>query len=208
MKNTITFSMVDLKNIGNKFIYSIDQINWWLLKYRDLYKSVVNSQNLLCDECLKLKEENNPINCHAKPDYCNKKTEFEEFIKFYNDLDIVTELHKLEDRCNMAIDEYMTLNCINEDLRDWVIKHYDIYYKIGGYFYLYLKFNEKNVKILHIAETPDESFGIDIREEDFKNSLKFYDVYYELYENKKLYPEKIKEWEELFSKIQLPKDEL
>lgn len=204
----IQVSYNELKDLKNDFLYSIAQVSWWLLKYGDLYKSVVNSQNLLCDNCLKLKSENLPINCLSKPDYCNKKTEYQSFIKFYDELDVVTQLHKLEEKCKIAYEEYMTLNFIDEDLRDWVIKHYDIYYKLGGYFYLFMEFNPKGVKTLHIAEAPDKSFGVTIREEDFKNSLKFYDVYDDLYNVKKLYPEKIKEWEEFFSTIKLPKDEL
>lgn len=208
MKTNISSAFNELKELGNKFIYSIDQVSWWLLKYGDLFKDVSKAHNQLCDICLGWQAENLPINCLSKPDYCNKKQEYQEFIKFYSELDVVTEIHKLEEKCNMAFDEYLTLNCIDEDLRNWVVKHYDIYYKIGGYFYNFLFFNSKDVKTLHIAEAPDESFGVTIREEDFKNSLKFYDVYDDLYNIKKLYPEKIKEWEEFFSKIKLPKDEL
>lgn len=208
MNKIINSSYSELKKIGINFIYSIDEVSWWLLKYGDLYKSVVNSQNLLCDNCLKLKEENLPIDCFLKPDYCNKKDDYQAFIKFYNELDIVTELHKLEGLCNIAFDEYLTLSSINDDLKDWVIKYYDIYYKLGGHFYLFMEFNLKGVKTLHIAEAPDKSFGVTIREEDFKNSLKFYDVYDDLYNIKKIYPEKIKEWEEFFSTIKLLKDEL
>lgn len=208
MNKIINSSYLEIKKIGTNFIYSIDEVSWWLLKYGDLYKSVVDSQNLLCDNCLKLKDENLPIDCLLKPDYCNKKDNYQAFIKFYDELDIVTELHKLEELCNMAFNEYLTLICIEEDLRNWVVKHYDIYYKIGGYFYNFLFFNSKDVKTLHIAEAPDKSFGVTIKEEDFKNSLRFYDVYYDLYENKKLYPEKIKEWDDFYSTIKLPKDDL
>jgi len=208
MNKIINSSYSELKKIGINFIYSIDEVSWWLLKYGDLYKSVVNSQNLLCDNCLKLKEENLPIDCFLKPNYCNKKDDYQAFIKFYNELDIVTELHKLEGLCNIAFDEYLTLSSINDDLRDWVIKHYDIYYKLGEHFYLFMEFNPKGVKTLHIAEAPDKSFGVTIKEEDFKNSLRFYGVYDDLYNIKKLYPEKIKEWEKFFSTIKLPKDEL
>ncbi len=208
MNKIISSSYIELKKLGNNFIYSIDEVSWWLLKYGDLYKSVVNSQNLLCDYCLRLKTKKLPIDCLLKPNYCNKKPEHREFIKFYDELDIVTEFHKLEEMCNMGYDEFMTLNCIDEDLRDWVIKYYDIYYQISGHFYVFLEFNPKGVKTLRIAEAPDESFGVVIKEEDFKNSIRFYDVYDDLYHNKKLYPEKIKEWKEFFSTIQPPKDEL
>lgn len=208
MQNKITSAYTELTRLGNSFIYSIDEVSWWMLKYGDLYKSVVNSQNLLCDNCLKLKDENLPIDCFLKPNYCNKKDDYQAFIKFYNELDIVTELHKLEELCNIAFDEYLTLASINDNLRDWVVKHYNIYYKLGGYFYSFLFFNSKDVKTLHIAEAPDKSFGVGIREEDFKNSLRFYDVYYDLYESKKLYPEKIKEWDDFYSTIKLPKDDL
>ena len=139
MNEIINSSYSELKKNGINFIYSIDEVSWWLLKYGDLYKSVVNSQNLLCDNCLKLKEENLSIDCFLKPNYCNKKDDYQAFIKFYNELDIVTELHKLEGLCKIAFNEYLTLSSINDDLRDWVIKHYDIYYKIGGHFFVFQK---------------------------------------------------------------------
>lgn len=208
MKSNIAKAYIELRELGDKFIYSIDQISWWLLKYGDLYKRVYKTHYKLCDVCLKRKSENLYITCLIKQDYCNRKQEYQEFIKFYDELDVVTELYKLEEKCYMAYDEYMTFLCIDEDLRDWVIKYYDIYSRIGVHFYTFLMFNPEGSKTLHIADAPDESFGVVIREEDFKNSLRFYDVYFDLYENKKLYPEKIKEWEETFSKYRLPEDEL
>lgn len=208
MKSNIILAYTELKNLNNGFIYSIAQVNWWLLKYGDLYKAILKSQNSLCDICLDLESKKMPYHCLMNPDYCNKNIEFQSFIKFYEELDKATELNKLEEKCFNAYDEYGFLVCINESLRNWVIKYYDIYYQLGGYFYGYMEFNSKDVKTLHIAEAPDESFGVAIKEEDFKSSIRFYDVFDDLYHNKKLYPEKIKEWDEFFSKIQLPKDEL
>lgn len=208
MKSDILLAYTELNNLNKGHVYSIAQINWWLLKYSDLYKNIIIVHNQLCDICLELKSQNLFINCLLKPNYCNKREEYQGFIKFYDELDQVTELHKLEEKCYLAYDEYTFLQCINEDLRNWVIKHYGIYEKLGIYFFRYLEFNSKDDKKLHIAEAPDETFGISIQEEDYFNSIKFYDVYYDLYENKKLYPEKIKEWDEVFAKIEYPKDEL
>lgn len=183
MDKTIIVAYSEIQNLNQGYVYSIAQINWWLLKYGDLYKTI------------------STINSFNKP-------EFSSFIKFYDELDKATQLHKLEAKCYMAYDEYTFLQCINEDFRDWVIKHYELYEKIGTYFFSYLGFNSEDDKNLHVAEAPDESFGVAVREEDFKSSIRFYDVYYDLYNNQKLYPEKIKEWDELFSKIQLPKEDL
>ncbi len=186
------------------FKYSIAQVNWWLLKHGDLYREVSNTYNKLCNDCLDWQAKGLPIDCLSKPVYCNKNSDFHSYIKFYDELDKATQLNKLEQQCFNANDEYLL--CSKEDLRDWVIKHYDIYEKLGTYFFGYLEFNSKDDKNLHIAEVHDKSFGVDIRAEDFKSSLRFYDVYFDLYDNQKLYPEKIKEWDELFSKIQLPKE--
>lgn len=201
---TIQSAYTELKNLGNGFIYTIAQINWWLLKYEDLYKTVSNSYSKLCNACLDWRSKDLPIDCISNPSYCNKKPEFHAFIKFYDELDEATQLNKLEIQCVNANDEYLL--CYKEDLRDWVIKHYDIYNKLGTYFYSYLGFNSKDDKNLDITEAPDKSFGVVIREEDFKSAIRFYDVFHDLYHNKKLYPEKIKEWEEIFAKIPFQKD--
>jgi hypothetical protein len=208
MQNKISLAYKELQNLVDGYIYSIDQISWWLLKYGDLYKEISSRYNKLCNTCIELSEENLPSDCLRKPDYCNKKPEFRPFITFYDELDKATQLHKLESKCTMAYQEYVFLWCVEENLRNWVIKNYDTFYQLGGYFYGYMEFNSKDDKSLHIAEAPDLSFGVAIREEDFKSSIQFYDVYYDLYYEKKLYPEKIKEWDEFFSKIQMPKDEL
>ena len=208
MKSQIISAYIEIKNLNVGFVYTIAQVNWWLLKYSDLYKNIVNSQNALCDVCLELQAENLPYDCLLKPDYCNKNSKYQSFIKFYDELDKATELNKLEEKCFNVYEEYKFLNCIDEDLRDWVIKHYDVYEKLGVYFFEYLEFNSSDVKNLHIAEAPDKSFGVDIKEEDFISAIRFYDVYHDLYYNQKLYPEKIKEWDEIFSKIQLPKEDL
>lgn len=183
MKLQIDNAYFELQNLVDGYVYSIAQINWWLLKYDELYKLALKNSSF-------------------------KKLELQSFIKFYDELDQATKLHKLEQKCYMAYDEYTFLLCVNEDLRDWVIKHYDVYEKVGTYFYSYLSYNSKDDKNLHISEVPDESFGVAVREEDFKSAIRFYDVYYDLYNNQKLYPEKLKEWDEIFAKIQLPKEDL
>lgn len=208
MISKIALAYSELQNLVDDYRYSIDQINWWLLKYGDLYKQASANNNKLCQICLEASEENLPYDCIRKPDYCTKRPELGLFIQFWDELDKATQLHKLETKCMMANDEYYLLVCIEENLRDWVVKNYDIFYQIGAYFAGYMEFNAQGDKSLHVVEAPDLSFGVTIREDDFKNSIRFYDVYHYLYYNQKLYPEKIKEWDEFFAKIQMPKDEL
>lgn len=208
MNTEIVSAYIELQNLKKGSMYSIAQINWWLLKYGDLYTDINHAYNKLCDTCVVLSKQQLPYNCLKRPDYCSKKPEFKPFLNFFDELDKATQLHKLEPKCRMAYDEYLSLGIIEEDLKSWLIKHYDIYYQLGGYFYQYMEFNSNNDKTLHIAEAPDESFGIVIGENDFINSIRFYDVYDDLYHTKKLYPEKIKEWDEFFSKIKLPKNDL
>ena len=205
MIQAIRIAYSELQNLVDGYKYSIDQINWWLLKYGDLYKQISSANNKLCKICLENSEENLPYDCIRKPDYCTKRPELGSFIQFWDELDKATQLHKLETKCMMVLDEYYMLVCIEENLRDWVVKNYDIFYQIGAYFSGYMEFNAQGDKSLHIVEAPDLSFGVNIREDDFKSSIRFYDVYHDLYYNQKLYPEKIKEWDEFFAKFQMPK---
>ncbi|CAM3399025.1 hypothetical protein FLLO111716_08275 [Flavobacterium longum] len=208
MLNKLNQAYSELQNLVNGHRYSIDQINWWLLKYGDLYKDVSKNNNKLCQICLEGSEENLPYDCIRKPDYCTKRPELGLFINFWEELDKATQLHKLEKKCQRAFDEYCNLICLDEELRNWVVKHYHIFYQIGAYFSAYMEFNTNGDKSFHVVEAPDLSFGVTVREDDFNSSIKFYDVYHDLYYNQKLYPEKIKEWDELFAKIQFPKNDL
>lgn len=194
----IQSSYKDLKNIkqGNR-VYSIAQIEWWLMKYYDLFKLVTGTYTTLCDNCKILEDENLPIDCLSKPEYCNKKEEFKTFIGFYNTLDEVTQIHRLSDVCYMAYDYYSFMVCVDEDCRDWTIKYHYLWEQLHEFIYEYL---EEDKKYLSITNTPNSSIEVNINKEDFRIIIAFYNTYYEAYYMKDLYPEKRHEIEKKISR--------
>lgn len=162
------------------------------MKYYDLYKLVTGTYNTLCDNCKVLEDENLPIDCLSKPEYCNKKVEFKTFIGFYNTLDNVTKIHRLSDVCYMAYDYYSFMVCVDEDCRDWAIKYHYLWEQLHEFIYEYV---EEDKEYLSITNIPDSSFEVGIDKEDFRIIIAFYNAYYEAYYVKGLYPEKRQEIE-------------
>lgn len=108
----------------------------------------------------------------------------------------------------IVLNDYDLLVGIEGNLRDWVVKNYNIFEQIEAYFFEHMEFSDNGDKSFHIVEVPELSFGVTVREADFKNAIRFYDVFFDLYYNKKLYPEKIQEWDQIFKAIQSPRNEL
>lgn len=209
-KQILKDSYVDLKSINPDFkVFSIAQIEWWLMKYYDLFKLVTGTYTTLCENCMVLEDENLPIDCLSNPEFCNKKVEFKTFIGFYNTLDEVTQIHRLDNKCYMAYDAYTFLVCVDEDVSGWVKQYCNLGMKLSMFYYNYLDYSGKeDEKDLHIVNAPDNSFGVMVNRGDFKNILKFYEVFSELFWNQKLYPEKLEELKEQRKLIKFPKKDI
>ena len=198
MNKSIKFSYKDRQHIkqGNR-VYSIAQIEWWLMKYYDLFKLVTGTYTTLCDNCKVLEDENLLIDCLAKPGYCNKKVEFKIFIGFYNTLDDITQIHRLSDVCYMAYEDYSFLVCTDEDCTEWTVKHYNLWTQLHYFFYNYI---EDEQEFMEIQEIPNTNIQLTINNEDFRIIIAFYNAYYEAYYVKDLYPEKRQEIERKISR--------
>lgn len=77
---------------------------------------------------------------------------------------------------------------------------------MAGFYFGYLDYSiePEKEKHLHIANSPDNDFGVGIDRKYYESMIEFDEIFTYLYFERKLYPEKIKEMEEEMSKIVFP----
>ncbi len=148
---------------GNSKVVSIAFVEWWLLKYGDLYKDASKTHRLFS----------------LAPD----KDSGVAFRKAYYYLDELSEYHRLEAISSIAIKEYdvITQNKSKNDLIDWCLK----YEKLGveDAVAIYAMFTTEQSLKNDNFQVPTVDLEIDGN--DFRDTTKFlelFDVYYELME--------------------------
>jgi len=177
MNELITNSYTELKQLKVNNQYSISKINWWLLKYSDLFKVVSSINNKLCKRCIQLEREGFPIDCISKPNYCIKVPEYSIFIKFYEELDELTEIHKLEYNCLLANDVFLFYDFHQLDLNEWCSNYEKIFQKICLIYNEHLDFDSN--KYFTYLTSPDTTFKVIIDKSEFKEIIQFFKYYEE-----------------------------
>ncbi len=186
MKNQIKHSYQDLQNLKQNILQlSIAQIEWWLMKYYELYKQILETNKKYCLKCINDLNKGLPSDCLLNPDYCVKSDANLKFIGFYETLDDLTQIHRLCEKCFMAYDDYSFLVCANEDCRDWTIKYYELWERLHLFYFN----NVEKSNGLSPVKIPNTDNEVTISKDDFKFIIKFYESYYEAYYTKDLYPE-------------------
>lgn len=165
---------------------SLDYLNWWLLKYDDLYKKCKSNYAQLCNICEDLKSQGLPYNCLSNPKYCSKNSEINQFIKIHEDLERIIDYSKLEQYCTIALQGYN-----NSYEFDWILKHYDFWQSRVFIFCVeYLDNDAPNIEY-HMGTNNDLKIIID--RSNYKNIEVFSSLCNELFYNKELLPDKLKE---------------
>ncbi len=184
----ILSSYQDLQNLKQSTQHlSIAQVEWWLMKYYELYKQIQETNRQYCTKCVNALNKGLPKDCLLNPDYCVKADANLKFTGFYETLDDLTQIHRLSEKCYMAYDDYFFLICANEDCRDWTIKYYHLWERLHLFYFNYVEEESNALSPVKIPNTDNE---VTISKDDFKFIIKFYESYYEAYYTKDLYPEK------------------
>lgn len=168
--------------------YSISKIEWWLMKYYELYRESVKNNQQYCEKCMEYINNKLPTDCLLNPGYCVKSEEATKFIRLYDTLDEVTQIHRLSQQCFAGYDEYSFLVCVEEDYRHWTINYYDLWEKLHYFFCIY--YQEDETKHLSITNIPSSDFEISIERDDFRIIIAFYEGYNKAFYEEGLYPEK------------------
>ncbi len=159
---------------NNSKVFSINEIEWWLLKYSDFYKSTydfVQRQHIF-------KTDNGSI---VRLPPLGKLTDKEKFLELYKALDTISEFHRNEKYFEQELTEYQKIKNSQSDLKKWVVKNQDL----GADKYVcflvdYLDYSE-NAEHLNIYIRSSKEIEIYVDRQDFRNTIEFLEKFNELY---------------------------
>ena len=168
----------------NEKIIPITQVEWWLLKYSDFYKKTsdfVYSQHLF-------KMDDGSI---VRLPPFGEPTDQDKFLDLYNALDTICEFHRNEKYFEQELTEYQKIKDSQSDLKNWITKNEDL----GAEKYVcflvdYLDYSE-NAEHLNIYAHTSKELEIYIDRQDFRNTIKFLEIFNELYWEKEILPESL-----------------
>lgn len=203
MERQILNSLNHLKQLNNN-IFTLQKIAYWLYEYNDLYKIIKNYSESLCEQCQEWEDEGLPYDCLQKPEYCTKKHMY--FTDFYEGVEYGVNIQELDNLCKAALEEYSTITG-DLQLKEWVIKYFDIgYNKLAIFYYDHLDYSVNNDEVIHphFVNSPIGEFGVFINRKYYENIIEFEDIFKTLLYEKKVYPEKLKEIEREMEKIAIP----
>lgn len=180
-----------MNKIINNGIYQIIELEFWLLKYSNDYKKVVNR-----------------CNCGSKTDglpcICVRDKDEKLFLSMFNSFDELTEYHRIEKYANEQIIEFKQSNKNPKEVKKWLIKNEKIASQDLACFLIdYLDYSENEKDNINLLVYSNENHKIEIfvDRNDFENLIEFKELFDELYYVKKLYPEGLKKIEEEMKKL-------
>lgn len=168
----------------NEKIIPISQVEWWLLKYSDVYKKTsdfVYSQHLF-------KMDDGSI---VRLPPFGEPTDQDKFLDLYKALDTICEFHRNEKYFEKELTEYQKIKDSQSDLKNWIAKNEDL----GAEKYVcflvdYLDYSEK-AEHLNIYVHTSKELEIYIDRQDFRNTIEFLEIFNELYWEKGILPESL-----------------
>lgn len=164
----------------------MDRIEWWLLKYSDLYKETYDffySQYLFeLDDGTILRD----------PPF-GKPTDKERFLAVFKALDEISEFHKNEVYFEKEMIEYNEIKKSQTTLKNWVLKNEEFgANKYACFLIDYLDYKEYDqVEHLNVCVHFFKDFEIFIDRNDFKHTIEFLENFNELYWVQEILPESI-----------------
>lgn len=203
MQEQILNSLKHLKQINDK-PFTLQKVAFWLYEYNALYKEIKEYSKNLCEQCQEWEEQGLPYDCLSKPDYCTRKYRY--FTSFYDEVEYGIRVQELDIVCKIALEEYRICNGASQ-LKDWLIKYFDIgHNKLAIFYYDHLDYSVNNDEVVHphFGNSPIGEFGVCIDRMFYENLIEFDDVFKMLFYERKIYPEKLKEIEEEMQKIAIP----
>ncbi len=146
----------EFESLPSDGIYSLATIEWWLLKYQD--------------ECNRIKEEESKRFMYfidgkwvRLPDYFDARTPNEKFLKIYDSLNKITDLHKQESYFKQEMAIYKSLKNDSEKVKEWLAKNE--YLGAEKYFMFSL----------------ENDGGINVDRKDFKYTIQFKETFDSIY---------------------------
>ena len=164
-------SIKELESLPSDGIYSLATIEWWLLKYQDEYNRIKEEESkrfmyFIDGKWVRL------------PDYFDVRTLNEKFLRIYNTLNKISDLHKHENYFKQEIAIYKEIENKPDLVKQW-IKNNE---KYGPEEYPdimpYLDYNKQGeVFRLSVYFSKDDDLKVYIDKVDFKYTIEFLEVF-------------------------------
>lgn len=178
----------DFKHINNEKILKVNIVEWWLLKYTQDYKE---TYDFIYSQHLFVLEDGSTVRLPP----LGKKTYDEKFLDLYKALDTISELHKNEIYFKQELNEYHKVKKNKSKLKNWLAKNED--YGADKYVCFLIDYldydannNEEHLKVF--VHSLDE-LEILIDRQEFINTIKFLEIFNELYWVQEMLPESLEE---------------
>lgn len=174
--DTIT-AINEFKKLNQKFKpIVIDKIEWWLLKYTELFNKTydfVYSQHLFT---------NDDGSVIRLPPF-GKPTDKEIFLDLYKSLDTISEFHRNEKYFKQEMVAYNKIKHSHSDLKNWITKNENFGAEKYVCFLIdYLDYDENNEEEhLNVYVHSLKEFEIYVDRQNFKNTIAFLERFNELY---------------------------
>lgn len=179
-------TVFNLQQLNKKKCISISKIEWWLLKYSNIYKQIIafnKSKNVsfrLDDASI------------SKLPPLDESTKHREFLDLYRRLDNISELHRYENYFEQQMKEFSNIKDSHYELKKWVAKNEHLgANKFVLFLVDYLDYSE-NPEHLNVYFPYSKEFDLYIDRKDFKNTIDFLEIFNELYWVQEILPESMK----------------
>ena len=135
---------------------------------------------------------------------CSMNSEEAKFLFLFDEISKILEMHKLESYTKKELNTYDAIKVNNNEIKDWLIKNEKIASEeLACFFIDHLDYsqNENEIYNLLVYRNVEQKFEIFIQRSDFKNLIKYKELFDELYYIKKMFPEGLKRIEEEINKL-------
>ena len=166
-----------LKNQKNN-IFSIDKINWWLLKFSNLYKEIY--EDLYSKHWFKFQDGTT-----ARLPPFGKVSREEQFLNLFDALNEISQFHRNEEYFKRQLLAFHQVKDSQLKLKNWLVKNSDLGADKYACFLLeYLDYDQED-KIYHLkvfVQSLNE-LNIYVNRQDFSNTIMFLKFFNDLYWN-------------------------
>ncbi len=165
-----------LQKLSKNDVYSISKVEWWLLKYSELYNKTyefVYSQHLFT---------NDDGSVIRLPPF-GESSDQEKFLELYEALETISEFHQNEKYFKQELTQHNKIKNSQSELKNWVAKNeYLGADKYVCFLIDYLDYNENGQeKHLNVFVHSSKELEIYIDRQDFKNTIDFLQIFNEIY---------------------------
>ncbi len=170
---------------GDKKVFTMPEIEWWLLKYSDIQKEILAFQE---SEYIDITLEDGSV---VKMPPLEEDIRYKEFLDLYSRLDALSEFHRYENYFEHELEAYYKVKHSLKELKKWETKNEKLATEDFMLFLVdYLDYSP-NAKHLNIYFPYSKDLNLYIDEQYFRHTIKFLTIFNFLYWEQEILPESI-----------------